>query len=252
MWTLANFVGSRLHRQQRGKMSESANWIQFNSPEQTSQFVDGAFELYSDLIQKLNRDEIPYFFDYWLNRLNQCDVWMLHENQSPIALVSKPKVKDVHSERWQYNTLVVNSNYSDGLDLPFEISKPIAFMSPSADYTRHFKMRFTTSYFQQGFAGTTDELPAVQSISGVKFEPVTTDNVAKACKLFDSDYSWDGQPQDYIQSVKTEITRSAKLHSGWCYVATRDSSPISVVSYIPLQVPLLGVASIVVGDRQFE
>lgn len=229
-------------------MSEALSWTQFKSSEQTPLFIDAAFTLYLDVLKNLNESEIPYFFDWWLNRLNLSDVWMLSRGPQVLALLSKPKVKDTHSERWQYNTLVVDPHFSDAVDLPFEAVKPIAFTVPYAQPTKCFDGAFAASYFQRGFARTSDNLPRIQSISGVTFEPVTRDNLDTVCALFNSGYDWDGQPADYIQSVKTEIARSVNLHSGWCYTATINSSPIAVVSYLPLQAPLLGTTSVLVGD----
>lgn len=228
--------------------STSEGWLHFSSGAQFSKFVDAILNLSADLIKRLDKNEIPFFFDYWLNRLNLCDVWIFFHEDKVVALLSKPKCKDIHSERWQYSTLLIDSNYSLALPLPFESEKPIALLTPVQDYSRNFQEKFRLSYFQRCYSRTTEKLPKIETIKGVQFELVLEDSVEKASQLLDGGYHWEGQPDGYIECVKTEISRAAKLQAGWCFMATRNSIPIALVSYLALQTPLLGVPSVIVGD----
>ncbi|NNM27154.1 MAG: GNAT family N-acetyltransferase, partial [Phycisphaerales bacterium] len=244
-----------------------ATWRKLTQEDEIPSFIDAAANLHQPLLDRIPRDERPFFFDAWLTRFNHCDAWRLPTSDGGPALVTVPRVADRHEYRWQVRTLAVGAAAEDTLVLPPEVGVDRSFLMPCPSgqpTSRSVLAEMTATPVQLGLVVRLDDV-AVPAPVDWRLHESSEQDMAGILTLLERAYPWleETASRPPIGTSARFTTDTPDLHrqreelrqlvshdAGWCFHATidDDATPVAMASYLALPLPLLGVPAVLTAD----
>lgn len=244
----------RRPRQPASEARVSVQWIQFKSDADIPAFLDAALQTHRALFDRLAPDDRPHFFDYWQRLLNHSNAWRLGDGRETVALVTVPRVADLHSYRWHSRTLAWAADFAGGFNLPPDMNLERSFVVPADLAPNPMNVQVIAGAagrcVQTGYVAKLAELGTTSPPDGLSFRAFERDDLEPVLELLHAGYASQAEPEPDLSRQRVELRQVLDADAGWCFVATTGGSerPVAVASYILLQIPLVGVPAALVGD----
>jgi GNAT superfamily N-acetyltransferase len=215
--------------------------------------MNSIIEIYGNIFKKLEKDEKPFFFNYWLKELNLSRCYLLKKDKKTVAFASYPKKKDIHYERWQSKNLAVLPEFKETIILPEEFKETEYFITPVLNSSCNPTFTISDSTITVNQINYEKHLTTSRRSlepHDIKFMELQDHMVEEVQGIVIPEYIGESLPEFYIPSLKREIRNSVTYNSAWCFCAKSQVTGkiIAFSLYLAFDLPLSGVPCALVGD----
>ncbi len=232
-------------------------WQLFENSNLLEKFMQAFHQLHAPILHQM-KNEKAWFDHYWLQQLNLTDCFLLEDADGPSAIVTYPKLSDIHYLRYQTPTLAVRPGFLiPYLPRPVE-NKSRCFSIPMNDgpnnEIRITNMNVTIAQYctALNISNKSFESPP---LSGLAHKMVQSSSEAQsAISIFRSRISEFGVEdyfvKYYLPLLCKEIAKIPLEGNAWCALSedTTTGLPVAAALYSGWELPLGGPRAALVDD----
>lgn len=232
-------------------------WQYFENSNQLEKFMHAFHQLHAPILQQM-KNEKAWFDHYWLQQLNLSDCYLLEDADGSSAIVTYPKLQDIHYLRYQTPTMAVRPGFVIP-DLPRPVgNKSICFCIPLSEGSnteiRIANMNVVLAQYCTATKISERNFKTTQ-LNGIKHKMVqSVSDAESAIRIFQSRISEFGAEdyfvKYYLPLLCKEIEKIPIEGNAWCAfsVDTATGLPIAAVLYSGWELPLGGPRAALVDD----
>ena len=223
-------------------------WISFHKESQLDEFLDSIDQLIAKELNLLTESDKPFFYDYWLHRLNLGESYLLKENNKVIGFLNYFPMTNKHWERPVDNFLFIDPDFKDPIELPVEIQGNLELTTNMHFSEAELLGEYKHKIFTHTYVRKIDTIiqPKNQSF---QYMPMNSHHLSEILGFYDHGFQ-DNTSVGDVKMLKHEIERIVNKHSGWAYVMIdpKTEKVAGFASYVKQILPMYGTPAAFVSD----